>query len=559
MITPLITTSIQETTGETSCVDRSMIFYPVINIVPAHFEPPVHYNSESDDYDDEDAEEENRRVAFEGPYDAEEGRGTRGNSSSGGSVEVFDLMSSSDEEQEEAPDESIPHAEAVENDSSPEEEPTETEILNEVVDDYIGAAAAQPTEVQLPEVNDGKILYDNVTEYIAVSSPSKKSPEKVARSTTADSADTAVASDEVAAEITNNATEDDAQAVGECYRNQASIGADVETNNANQAPLSDEKPELDPIDTRSKNALEHTSDEIQELHEEADKSEPYSSDGGNLGEEFSEDMADDEHESLDTEDDKRSLAEQGETFDEEEAGPSSPVHFDANEDSDAMMETDQPSILVAAAMSSQHQGSSSYPMVMTKSYRRSSLKSVDNVAAADNEINDRELAPESSALRPEHTSTKEPIDLMGSDNDVQGGALTDDGYVPDVELTEEEKIEKKKVRTIEDGEFWSLFISSTNTNTHCTHSLIHIFQDTFLMPKQQRRKVQNRSQLEIRLSRGETFALRRYLKREKLHRFLRHPLSLLQISQPKLMMATSLRVHLLRKKRERDTSDVLAV
>jgi hypothetical protein len=54
--------------------------------------------------------------------------------------------------------------------------------------------------------------------------------------------------------------------------------------------------------------------------DEAEKSDnPYSSDGGNLGGEFSEDMnADDEHESLDTEDDKRSLAEQGETFDEEE-------------------------------------------------------------------------------------------------------------------------------------------------------------------------------------------------------------------------------------------------
>ncbi|KAL3801600.1 hypothetical protein ACHAWO_006256 [Cyclotella atomus] len=348
-------------------------------------------------------------------------------------------------------EDSIPHAEAVENDSSPEEVSTEMEILNEVVDDYIGAAASQPIEEQLPEVDDGKILHDNVTEYIAVTSPSKKSPEKVARSSRADSAADVTASDEVAAQIVNSATEADAQAVGEVNQNQASIGANVEATNTNQTPLSVEKPEIDQIDTRAQNSLEPLNDEIQEADEEADKSEPYSSDGGNLGEEFSEDMADDEHEPLDTEDDKRSLAEQGETFDEEEAGPSSPVHFDANEDSDVMMETDKPSILVAAAMSSQTRGSSSFPMVMTKSYRRFSLKSVDNVVAADNEINDREMAPESSALRPEPTSTKEPIDLMDSDNDAQGGALADDGYVPDVELRGEEKIEKKKVRTIEDG------------------------------------------------------------------------------------------------------------
>jgi hypothetical protein len=58
------------------------------------------------------------------------------------------------------------------------------------------------------------------------------------------------------------------------------------------------------------------------------------------------------------------------------------------------------------------------------------------------------MAPESPAVLPDHDS-----------DDVQGGALTDDGYVPDVELTEEEKIEKKKIRTIEDGEFLALSMS----------------------------------------------------------------------------------------------------
>jgi hypothetical protein len=208
----------------------------------------------------------------------------------------------------------------------------------------------------------------------------------VTKSSKADSAAAAAAgvatSDEADTKIAIKATtEDEAQLVGEGDRSNVSTRADAA--DAKQASQPIEKPDVDLIDIRAENAVEPFNDEIQDAQEtkkeganpltnphdeEADKSEPYSSDGGNLGEEFSEDMADDEHESLDTEDDKRSLAEQGETFDEEEAGPSSPVHSGANDESDAMMETDQPSILVAAAMSSQ---CSSYPMAMTKSYKSS--------------------------------------------------------------------------------------------------------------------------------------------------------------------------------------------
>lgn len=113
------------------------------------------------------------------------------------------------------------------------------------------------------------------------------------------------------------------------------------------------------------------------------------------------------------------------------------------------MEIDQPSILVAAAMSSQHQASS-YPMIMTKSYRLKSADNSDVTAAAP----DEKAAIEHNV---QHAASNEQIDLLDSDVEMQegeGGQLTDDGYVPDAdaEATEEERIEKKKIgRSVDDG------------------------------------------------------------------------------------------------------------
>ena len=124
-------------------------------------------------------------------------------------------------------------------------------------------------------------------------------------------------------------------------------------------------------------------------------------------------------------------------------GPTSPVHDDASDDPDGMME--QPSILVAAAMSSQHQGS------MNPIYRsvdnNDVLAEVDmNVEAAQGsadimvQSNYQDLQPPSAN---EH--------IVDSDAEVQeGGQLTDDGYVPDAEATEEEKMEKTR-KVIDDG------------------------------------------------------------------------------------------------------------
>ena len=259
--------------------------------------------SESDDYEVEDQEEADRRLAFEGQYDAEEGRGTRGNSSSGGSVEVYDIGSSSEEEKEEEP-EGVPKAY---DDANESDEPTETAILNEVVNDYIGATTSEPPEVEThPEVNDRQILHDNVNEYIPVASPSKKSPEK-----SGNSGEEAVAEDVAVAEIVAKETLE-STAKRSVHHDNAAIDADQST----------EDHTLIDHDVNLQSEAKPGDADIENAEEEAYKSDvPYSSDGGNLGGELSEDMnADDEHESLDTEDDKRSLAEQGETFDDEEAG-----------------------------------------------------------------------------------------------------------------------------------------------------------------------------------------------------------------------------------------------
>ena len=129
------------------------------------------------------------------------------------------------------------------------------------------------------------------------------------------------------------------------------------------------------------------------------------------------------------------------------SGHSSHIHSNNAEDPIGLMEIDQPSILVAAAISSQYQGSSSYPEVMTTSYRSSSLKSVDKdtAAAPEKTINDSPFI-----LTGQPPSANEPEDTVYSDVDTEAqGHLTDDGYVPDAEATGEEKMKKRRV--IDDG------------------------------------------------------------------------------------------------------------
>ena len=495
---------------------------------PSHYQHIPGNYSESDDYDEEDEEEAARREAFEGEYDDEEGRGS---SRSDGSVEVVDIISSDGEQEEEEEERDIPGTEGARGTESAEEEAGETAALNAVVDDYIDAVTEQQLqqveEAEQTAIDDAKALHDHVKEYIPVSSPLKKSPQKMRVSytftgegqpVTGTMDAKTVVQGKVEAEIPSDAVTDHPPAVPliENALNSAakkelssdmqpdslvaptnanspvvnlSISVDAihadsneggpDTNNVVvQKEGTDEAVDAKPTeDSAGMNMVEAIKIDTKLTEDEAEKSDaPYSSDGGNLGGELSEDMnADDEHESLDTEDDKRSLAEQGETFDEEEGAgdPASPAHsHDENAgDDDELMEIDQPSILVAAAMSSQQQGAT-FQDVMAKSYRRASIRSFDNTDEAlaatdanlseyDESSNGANILVESNVqvLAQSHgqdlalTSVlDEHIDVIDSDVEGQeGGQLTDDGYQPDAEVTEEEKIERKKTRTIDDG------------------------------------------------------------------------------------------------------------
>lgn len=312
----------QETTGERMCsnIDLFARAYHINASEPSN-------NSESDDYEEEDEEEANRRLAFEGQYDAEEGRGTRGNSSSGGSVEVYDIGSSSEEENEEEL-EGIAQAEDA-RELSIEEGLSETAELNKVVNEYIGSAPKTPETEYSLEANDGKILHDNVHEYIPVSSPLKKNPENFTKSDRLAAVDVAVAEGmPPKTDPKEKAVPSDDEAViaaDEARDESASIDVDVNLVPTSKEHHTDEAEDaVEATQTKEAKKQEETAT-LSTMPDEAYNSDaPYSSDGGNLGGELSEDMnADDEHESLDTEDDKRSLLsnpEHGETFDEEEAG-----------------------------------------------------------------------------------------------------------------------------------------------------------------------------------------------------------------------------------------------
>ncbi|KAL7487683.1 hypothetical protein ACHAW6_013248 [Cyclotella cf. meneghiniana] len=467
---------------------------------PPHYQHVMGNYSESDDYDQEDEEEGNRRTAFEGEYDDEEGRGS---SRSDGSVEVVDILSS-DADDEEGDDDEIPVADVVENESSTDGGGDETEILNAAVDDYIDAVPEQrQVEENTEEILDeAKILHDHVHEFFPVTSPRKSHEKKNAFHATMAGKEAVLAEDD----LVSTATEEKSAEYFETGNTEADeIDAmDVEhppvddidhaaVADAYHPPFADEEhspaENVIAIATKALNNEANATDaiatmadeanqlEVKPAEDEAEKSDvPYSSDGGNLGGELSEDMnADDEHESLDTEDDKRSLAEQGETFDEEEVGGASPVQSHDNigqEDIDESFEMDQPSVLVAAAMSSQRQGSS-YQEVMTKSYRRASLQSFDNtdaaLAATDANLSEYDeisrdggnslvdnnlsvLAQRNGQDLGVSSVPNEPIDVVDSDDEIQEvGQLTDDGYQPDAEVTEEEMVDNKKTRAMDDG------------------------------------------------------------------------------------------------------------
>jgi len=168
----------------------------------------------------------------------------------------------------------------------------------------------------------------------------------------------------------------------------------------------------------------------------------YSSDAGNPARSLSDtddmNMADDEHESIDTEEDKRSLAEgsqQGETFDEDEVEPSkspetSPTAHTAN---DVDKHDDKPSVLVAAAMSSQRQGSN-----FLQSSTPNRPFELEEDMESDEESSSEEKVSEDDGYVPDAEATEEEH-LESRKDEKKRSAVDDDGYIPDAEATEEDK------------------------------------------------------------------------------------------------------------------------
>lgn len=137
---------------------------------------------------------------------------------------------------------------------------------------------------------------------------------------------------------------------------------------------------------------------------------------------------------------------------------------------------DQPSILVAAAMSSQQQGAS-FQELMAQGYRRASGEDNQSFNNTDTALapTDADLSEYYDEASQDGTNANESnvevvaqhhgrdlelgsvldahVEVVdsGDESRFEGGQLTDDGYQPDAEVSEVEKSERKKPRAVEDG------------------------------------------------------------------------------------------------------------
>ena len=293
---------------------------------------------------------------------------------------------------------------------------------------------------------------------------------------------------EVVNETTDSALEVDHTIGKENPEEAESMERVIKTNSAETIEAAKECDE-------EENANHHPLEDslVDDQAEEMDDGILYSSDSDNLDTDVN--MADDEHESIDTEDDKRSLNEevpQGETFDDTEETPSfEPPNAYGSGEEEEVNATNQPSVLVAAAMSSQRQGNvqsaasnhgqinmphPSEPAIDGESYGNTSAameSATDNANLWDNfdeasqgDGNDdnadgsniqvvaryhgQNLALESVVdKRADADDTEEessPEDSKAGDGEDDGQVLTDDGYVPDAEVSEVEPLDTKTHR-----------------------------------------------------------------------------------------------------------------
>jgi hypothetical protein len=256
---------------------------------PRHYHQFAGNYSESDDYDQEDEEEANRHVAYEGMYGNEEGQGeSDGEEYNEEPDEGVIEIASSDEEDEVKGDyddyEEI--AEVVV--ESSEEETSETEVLNQAVDQYIankesimrpdGDAEASHTDIDNERANEQDRNVLKVQHHF--------SPTNAAKDGNDESIEMASGSGISA------------------YDHLLTVGIRGKVND--------------------------TGEEVEDFHDESfADGNAHADDVPDSSEEFARDtsdtddmqMADDEHESIDTEDDKRSLAAASVDADDNKSSP----------------------------------------------------------------------------------------------------------------------------------------------------------------------------------------------------------------------------------------------
>ena len=163
-------------------------------------------------------------------------------------------------------------------------------------------------------------------------------------------------------------------------------------------------------------------------------------------------LADDEHESIDTEEDRRSISQYGEVEQASDGIKEDKIENEEIVDGETMIEDEgkdenegegeKPSVLVAAAMSTQRQGDAG-------NFDQSSTP------------NRFELPPERSGAEEEEPSVDDNFSFDNTSaamasTDALSYSQTDDGYVPDAEVSEVERADRAKKdaarkKAIDDG------------------------------------------------------------------------------------------------------------
>ena len=364
----------------------------------------------------EDEEEADRRLAFEGNYDEQEGQGdsdsdrhNQGQESDDGLIEILD--SSGDEENEQQ--EEMMNQEE-EDESSEGEMSNETDDLNEAVDNYIAKEE---------EMKDGEVDDDH-DKTVATSTEITERVDAVA-SAREDQHDAEILKEAVHEYIipSTGAKAGDVKETGENNPHEMSKTKPVIEGNTTlevvEKKITGADVAQNEAETPSIPAAENTSDPA---HETTDTDDVI--------------LADDEHESIDTEDDRRSLGDvppfddtkEGEDKDDKSKSEENCEQNDKEESKDEGERGEKPSLLVAAAMSTQRQGNNFDQSSTPNRFELPPEKFYDEL------LQEKDLSFDDTSAAMVASHNLADADDLGDDSSEE-----DDGYVPDVEVSEAER------------------------------------------------------------------------------------------------------------------------